>query len=235
MRFQTAGKAPSATMLFGKERENLRAFMSILPLVLIAGMCSNSPALADLVIVELGGIVNDIDTYGGLTFDGSLYVGSPMAGTFTYDSEAPPEPSYPVTSISMTVGNYTFMHDPTSSKSPSCRFGVSYYIRSGAPRFDGTAYINGLPTTYDDADWHNLSILFSLGGRNLEPPFGKLPDADSFPDISAFDLERSFSVGTDNGPYGFDINGEVTSLTIIPEPATLLLLALGGLVLVRKR
>ena len=59
----------------------------------------------------------------------------------------------------------------------------------------------------------------------------------SFPDISTFTFERYFGTGVDSPSEdpGFAIWGEVTSLTVVPEPATLLLLGLGGLALLRRR
>jgi hypothetical protein len=62
-----------------------------------------------------------------------------------------------------------------------------------------------------------------------------LPDVDSFPELSLFDDRREFGVGNDEGALGFIISGEIMSITVIPEPGTVLLFGFGGLMLLRNR
>jgi hypothetical protein len=68
----------------------------------------------------------------------------------------------------------------------------------------------------------------------------ELPDLDSFPDFSILDTYRDFNVGfAESGEVGargyFGIDGDITSLTVVPEPVTILFLGLGGLALFSKR
>jgi hypothetical protein len=62
----------------------------------------------------------------------------------------------------------------------------------------------------------------------------------TFPDISVFDLRKIFGLGFGE-PFSvpnrgtFTIDGELTHLEVVPEPATFFTLSLGSLFLRRKR
>jgi len=204
-----------------------------------------APVWATIITVEVTGVVDSVGTDGGLALDGSVIVGSAMTGYCTYDPDTPDaNPSennghYPVISISMTVGNYTFTHDPTSSEYPF--FNVYTvdpgYSLSTASRFDGTVYLDGTP---QDIDWSIRSLeLMELGTDSGEYiPTDALPDLDSWPDLSVFGWRRfevAFHKSYSYGYGDFVISGEITSLTPTPEPATVLLLGLGSLALLRNR
>jgi hypothetical protein len=210
-----------------------------------------SSVYGEILTVEVTGIVDSVETTGGLAFDGSIGVGSEMTGLCTYDTDTPDlSPSeyngkYALISTSITVGNYTFTHNPISSATfrvateEAVVFGKGVY-RAGGPgvRFEGTIFVDGLPQTYDDITWPEAySELFDLWTSSEECiPTDALPDLESWPDFSAFDLIRNFWTSFDDqSSLSFDISGEVTSLTITPEPATLLLLSLGALFLRRRR
>ena len=219
-----------------------------LTLCLILG----SSVYGEILTVEVTGVVDSLETTGGLAFDGSISVGSEMAGFCTYDTHtldlSPSEYNgkYALLSISMTVGNYTFTHNPTLPDPATFRvyteeavtLGKGVY-RAGGPdvRFDGTIFVDGLPQTYDDITWPEAySELFDLWTNYEYILTDALPDLESWPDFSSFDLIRNFRTSFDDqSSLSFDISGEITSLTITPEPATFLLLSLGVLFLRRKK
>jgi len=67
-------------------------------------------------------------------------------------------------------------------------------------------------------------------------PTDALPDLDSWPDLSVFDRGKGFNLSFyESSDVKFGVHGELTSLTAVPEPATIFLLGLGGLALLRKR
>ena len=212
---------------------------------------SREPTWAEIVRVDFQGVVDSVETGGRFALDGSVDVGSAMTGFYTYDTRTPDQlpavlclGSYPLISISMTVGSYTFTHDSLSSESPVFNLDacdLCYHMYSGTPRFEGIVYVDGSPRTYDEITWYyanfTLARLFTSSPEYI--PTDALPDVDSFPELSAFDRQRVFRVRFYE-PYSpdrgyFDISGELTSLTVIPEPATLLLFALGALSLLNKR
>ena len=142
----------------------------------------------------------------------------------------------------MNIGNYTFTHNPISPNPALFKVYTAnpcYKVNSESPRFDGTVIVDGLPLTYDDIIWGDWAFLelMDLGTSSYEYiPNDALPDLDSWPDLSVFDMWRTFGTSFyDQGDGYFGIYGEVTALTVTPEPATLLLLGLGSLALLRKR
>ncbi len=227
----------------------MKPVISTIGLGLCVLLILNSPrALAEIVTVEVTGVVNYVSTDGGLQLDGSVGIGTTMTGYCSYDSEtpdlSPASPGvgrYSMISISMTVGNYTFTHDPMSPDPPLFMVGIvdpGYGAISEDLRFDGTVYIDGSPKTYDDITWGwTYMQLFILGTSHGEYiPTDELPDLDTWPELSVFDRRREFQTRFyGEGDNDFGIYGEVTSLTVIPEPATIFLLAFGSLVLLRKR
>ncbi|MBA7685055.1 hypothetical protein ES703_93470 [subsurface metagenome] len=228
-----------------QRRTGVKRSISIILVVLMALTISNSqPALATIITVEVEGVVNSVGVGGRFALDGSVDVGSVMTGSATYDTETPDldSGSYALISILMTIGNYSFTHDPSASE-PA--FFIVYTVDPGyrtfsrAPRFDGIIYVDGTPMTFDDITWEEpygrlrlMNVWTSSDGIITST---ELPT--SFPDISVFDLRREFGIGfvepstVPNGG-GFLIEGDLTYL--VPEPATLLLLALGSLAFLRR-
>lgn len=232
-----------------EEAKSMRPSMSVMVGILIALFIPNSqPALAEIVTVEVEGIVDEVWADNGLTLDASVEIGTAMTGSCSYDTETVDlfpqfdhRGEYQLISISMSIGNYTFMNDPAfpdSALFEVSALGNFYHIASSyAPRFDGIVYIDGSPKTYDEVNFDDLTMaLISLEANNDYGITDALPD--SFMDLSVY-RHRSFGVGSyvDHIGPGFYIRGELTSLTVTltPEPATVLLLGLGGLALLRNR
>ena len=164
-----------------------------------------------------------------------------MTGFFSYDSNQEPVNSkYPLSEFSMTIGNYTFSHDPRSGEQASFSIsnaylhGLTYFMHSRSPQFTGVVNMNGMPTTFDEADWRGFGLFLDFGSLDTHGISNTLPTRDSFTDIAEFEHKRMFDIGIDDSP-GFWVTGGITSMTAIPEPATLVLLGLGALSVVRKR
>ena len=224
----------------------MKSFVSSIVIIVLVFIISiDSPALGYVVTVEVEGVVTQTDTYGSLTLDGSVTVGSVMTGSYTYDTETPDQHSsedrgrYSLASISMNIGNYTAIHNPEATEEP--RFDIvvgpsSYYdIRSTAPLFYGPCYIDGEPTNLEGLDLSYPGIMMYLRSNSIVSD--ALPDVDSFPDLSSF-YRREFSMGNDvtiDNELGFLIGGEITSITVIPEPASAVMLGLGAVLLALRR
>ena len=228
----------------------MKRLISIVFIALVALVILNSqPASAEIITVEVTGVVDVVR--GGLALDGSVGVGSIMTGYCTYATDTLDEyPAneyigvYPLISILMTVGNYAFTHDPTSTDSPYFKVGTvdpTYNAMTQSGRFDGTVTINGSgPLTYDDITWNwtYISVFHLWTSSSEQIPTDALPDLASWPELSVFDVNRGFdtrfSDESSSNRY-FEIYGEITSLTVVPEPATLFLLGLGSLALLTNR
>ena len=225
----------------------MKAFISFISVLLVAFLLLDTQsASASIITVEVTGIVDEIWVDNGLTLDGSVSEGLIMTGSTTYDTDTPDlfpqfdhRGDYQLISISMTVGNYTFTNDPAHPDDALFKIltslNFSQTAKSYAPRFDGTVYIDGSPKTYDEVNFDELwmALLF-LSADNDYGITDALPD--SFLDLSVYrdKFFRAGSYGDHIGP-GFCIAGELTSITVIPEPATVFLLGLGSLALIRHR
>ena len=233
-----------------QRRISVKRSILIISVVLMAlFILNNQPASATIITVEVEGIVDSVTTDGGLTLDGSVGIDSVMTGFCSYDTEMPDQEDsdyigiYSVISVSMTIGNYTFTHNPTSLDLPFFRVGTvvdpAYSAMTDGGRFDGTVTVNGSgPLTYDDINWNwtYMSVFHLRTSSSEYIPTDALPDLYSWPDLSVFDENRTFDTNFyDESNRYFDVYGEVTSLTVTPEPATVFLLALGGLALLRNR
>ncbi len=204
-------------------------------------------APAYIVTVHVEGIVSSVETGGGLTLDGSVIAGSTvMEGYYTYDTETPDQAlsdsygRYSLLSISMTAGNYTFTHDPAAGLDPyfyicvETSGGFYYDIVSPSSIFYGPCYLNDQPTTLEDLNLSIRGISWFLPSNSDGTITDALPDENTFPDLSVFTEEKLLYVANDSSPW-LSIFSDITSLTVVPEPASVLLFGLGGVALLRKR
>lgn len=196
-----------------------------------------SLACAGLVTVEVEGVVNYYDLGGGITLDGSLHEGSVMHGVFTYDDEDDyffsegSVKKYPLRSISMTVGSYSFTHDLQSGELPYYFLGQANIATSGAPVFEGLFYDEGVLVDGSEMPYRGHMQVMKLFPSNWQDT-GIFDWPPHFSELSMYDIERSFTVNM----YGIVfIQGELTDLLVVPEPATLLLFAFGSFLLRKHR
>ena len=214
---------------------------AILSILAVFTLTSSSPVFGYVVTVEVEGVVTDVNAYSGLEFDGSVTASSTMTGSCTYDMETPdqgwPDDSgrYSLISISMSIGNYLFLPNLTAAQEPffviNTWTNAFYYdVVSPEALFYGPAYLNGEPTNLEDRPSGGFRLMY-LGADTESPTGDSLPDEDTFPDLSVFTEDNFFDVECSL----FRIYGEVTSITVIPEPTTILLFGLGGVTLIRRR
>jgi hypothetical protein len=232
-----------------KKGGDMKGFMRavVIAILLVGAISRGGPVWGAIITVEVGGVVDFFRTEGGFALDGSVGVGSVMSGFCVYDTGAenllPPGANgqYSMISISMSMGNYTFSRNPTSLSSPLFTvYTVDpvYVASTEDARFDGTITVSGTPQTYDDITWGwtymELFNLWTSDGGYI--PDDALPDLDTWPELSVFDNRKRFEARFyGEGDDYFGIYGGITSLNVVPEPGTVLLLGLGGLVLVGRR
>lgn len=208
--------------------------------------CACGLARSEIIEVQVEGVVTWVHTVSGFELDGSVEVGTQMSGFCRYDTLSPDmQPleaigTYNMFDLSLSVGNYTFMHDAMSGGAP--HFEVAYnestfgYVATTSdPAFEGTMFYNDTAITFAELEWITFNLaLFTLRGPIWPGATDALPDADSFLPLPFFTERNGFSVSIDEDRY-FRIYGEVTLLRVIPEPGTVALLSLGGLVAFRRR
>ncbi len=231
----------------GRDRKMENKFYKIL-LVLPLWLLFAVPAWSYVVTIQVTGAVDSVTTDGGYALDGSVTAGTTMTGFCTYHSDTPDMDSdeydglYDLISVSMTIGNYIFNDNPFSYFTPKFEIGGpadcrEYKVYSPRSSFDGTITVNGSPKTYDDLIWEvSYLTLMRLQHFDIHQLSDDSLPVSSFPDISYFNRDRRFGVhfrkSYVNPEDGyFSIGGNITSVTLIPEPATILLLSLGGLLL----
>jgi hypothetical protein len=227
----------------GGKTMKVRAILTIV--AVLFPVCGNS-AFGYVVTVEVEGVVTDVNTFDGLEFDGSVIVGSTvMTGSCTYDTVAPDQAGadnyglYSLISISMNVGSYTFIGISTADEEPYFHITAEpswfvYYVSSPRSFYSGPCYLNGEPANLEDVVPEVGFRIMYLQGDNDGTITDALPDENTFPDLSVCTVWKEFRAESWLTP-AFHIVGEITSITVIPEPGTILLLGLGGLVLLRKR
>ncbi|MCJ7777770.1 MAG: PEP-CTERM sorting domain-containing protein [Sedimentisphaerales bacterium] len=208
-----------------------------LALVTCCWACLNQAQAVPITIEITGEVTNFSDGTGLLN---TIHVGSIFSGSYTYDTSTPDtNPALDLgdyfhyntpCGIDLTVGGFVFKTDPNNIKllvevSNNYSYQDNYLVRSYNNLFlyngvdvdhiswqlddySGTALSStALPTTapvLSDWDYNNLIISGGIGGT---PPC----------------YEKTFA-----------ISAEVTSVVLIPEPMSLFLFGLGGL-LIRKR
>jgi len=195
-------------------------FVTLLSLVL------TNAALALPVTVNAAGTVTSVTTYGSFTFDGSVMAGSAMTGSCYYDPDTAADLNaseyvgeYSIPSISMAIGNYDFTENPmppNSAKFKVWKTDIAYLAQTT----DGMMSLNNTPLGYAGV----VVTLLDLCNASVSGANDDLPTA--FPNVSLFTYRNRFEVCLANN---FSISGVIDSITVIPEPMTITLFALGTL------
>lgn len=215
----------------------------IFVMVMVYLSLAYSAASAIPISVEATGTVNSVSLYQNCSMDSSMNIGSVMTGICESDTDWMDLDSfdtngrYWLSAISMNVGNYRFYYN--WSPVPQGFIDVysvdlGYRAYTGAAAFEGGVNIAG-PTSYDQVDWDLTDMtLFDL--CSMSNDFGTDDSLPTwFPDVSYFNWRNNFNIKfLDIYGNGFEIIGEITSITSVPEPAMLCLFGIGGLTLLRK-
>jgi hypothetical protein len=191
-----------------------------------------TPTEAALVTIEIEAVVDSVDDPFGY-LEGKIIVGDIITGSYTYDLSTPDtnpslyvgdyEHHAPPCGIFLTVSGFEFRTDPTN---------VDFLVEvvNNNAGIDGYLLIsdNNLPlpngTLVGGISWTLIDYTKSA--------FSSTDLLTKAPVLDDWGFNRlSFGGGTRASGYG--IMGHVTSA--IPEPATIVLLGLGGLLFGRRR
>jgi len=189
-----------------------------------------------VIEISITAEITGIDDRDGL-LEGKISVGHIMTGSYIYDSATPDSQSATEVGdywhhsspygIYLSGGGFSFQTDPDS---------VNLLVEIVNNHTAG-----GLYDAYGVVSYANL--LLSNGAPvdtiefYLEDSFADALSSDALPTAAPFleDWDKHYIslIGKEVGTYYID--AEVTSIELVPEPATVLLLGLGGLALLRKR
>jgi len=214
-----------------------RKMVSIMAAAVCGLYFSATLAEAELISIGIEGRVTDVRGDLDLIV-GKIKVGDIITGTYTYDSsmsDSQPEGYWgayeyktPPNGISLAIDEFLFRTDPENVD-----FCITIYNNPPtAVLFDQI-----LVTSYSNLPLSNgvvprlIQIGFFNRGRG---PLSSDALPVTAPVLSVWEDEAVYlSVGP--GVRGAVVEADITSAILIPEPATLLLLGLGGLALLKKR
>ncbi len=208
-----------------------KGLITILAVVMLFVVCPASRA--DIITIGIEGVVDSIgDPYNLL--ENKIHQGDSTTGFYIYDSETPdstPELTwnglYEHTTapygMSLTIGEIIFQTDTADvdfmvniwnnfNETEDC-----YRITSYNNLMIGDLLISRLDWILEDYSGNALSSI-------------ELPDTP--PDLLAWQSNLLIVDGFVDDEY-FRIDGHITDVWLIPEPATILLITLGGLLLRR--
>ena len=214
-----------------------RAIITIgFAMLVIALFCHCASVRAEQIKIALTGYVNNVsDSYNLL--GGSIHNGDAITGYYIYDSATADSDSsavfgsykYTITpyGMSITIGSTTFKTDSTN-----VNFEVGLINNYAGETLD----------SYEITSYNNFQLVngVSVGQLHwqLDDYTGTALSSDALlltaPDLTKWQ-DNSMSVfgGTD-AKTQFVIRGYITSAYLVPEPMTLFLLGLGGLLLRRR-
>jgi len=207
------------------------------------------PGVASLITFVAQGTVTSVDTALVFPFQPPspvFSVGDAFTVTFTFDSLTPdsnPDPnrgrySNAITSLSVTVGAYT----ATASGNNSISVDNDLPFGTGDRYFIDLSAMSGPSlNAFDVSSQTALLIMADSSGHALSSEALPISPAD----LAGFTLGGGGLALQFEDPMGDPVDptepllafvfADLTSISLIPEPATWLLLALGGLTLRRRR
>jgi len=189
-------------------------------------LLSAIPAMANTVVFEFSGFIDTINSNENNAL-GNVYLNQPFNGWFSYSSvpDQTSNPDYGVyvqdASISTTLGALALNY-----------LDDQIYVTVA------NDYTDGEDRFWFGVDASNGDFSFTNYGIHLDDSTGMVYNTGVLPmsiDLADFDSTRFLLKGyaLPDGDW-FDVEGEITNITAVPEPATFLLLGLGWVVLRKK-
>ena len=223
----------------GKGR--IRVLIAVILTAIIAGPSRYVPSCyGGLVIVEFTAEVSDVvDSYGFM--QGIVNIGDIVTGTYTYDTSTPDSSPFlgigryeyytPPSGIFIHVGGFKSKTDPDNTDFVVTTENDAYLINGTRDSFR-LENNNNLPFGSD--------IIIDMISLYLGVHNGNALSSDALPTVAPvvadWQLLRVYVGGyvPHIRPKGFYFIGDITSAHLIPEPATVLLLGMGCMVLLRR-
>ena len=189
---------------------------------------------AELITINLSATVNYVEDIGN-KLGGKINVGSTITGSYTYESTTPDSsPSDPTqgnywyysspAGIFLTVGGFNFGTNPDY---------VNFLVSIGN---NASGQDNYLVRSYNNSPLSNGALVGNIDWQ-LDDHTATVFSSDVLPvtkpvlDQWQTNVLSIYGGGADD----FFIDADVTSVEIVPEPATILFLTMGALILKRRR
>jgi len=205
---------------------------AIIALFVIVGLaCCVRSAQGAIITIAIEGVVDhvaDPDNY----LEARINIGDLITGSYTYDTDTPD--SNPLSNVgiyehhtypygfSLSVGGVNFMTNPANIYF-LVEVGNDIYVDDYVVRsYDNLPLANG--TSVNNISW-SLQDSSATAITSIELPI--------MPPVLA-DWTVNYLNGGGGGRAGFAFLGHVTSVVVIPEPGTILLLGFGAIGFVRK-
>jgi len=209
--------------------ESKRTLLVVIALCLILGRAQEQQALGGPLYLSYEGNLTSVDDPFG-RFDASVYVGAEFSGNYSYD----PDGAIDSVPGDPTVGAYDLDGELVA------HVGDMYFAATDvfAPVYNdyvaGSDIVDQFAITAQTLTsgnlplkWMKISITDRTGTAFSSDALPTTLDLSDFPELKAFEIYAD--------EYDTQLFGHLTSLTLVPEPATLTLLVLGGLAVLRRR